>query len=88
MMKTFFSGLLRMLLKLCLFGYPLHTLRRTGRTEDDGNAPVLQVFQVIFGAGHNLMPGVQQGTVNVQEYSRICTHRTDPPPLSLLPYVS
>ena len=64
-----------------LFGYQIHTAGWARGAQDDGDISPVQILQTIEGAGHNLMPGVQQGSINVQENDRIGTHPIAPPPL-------
>ena len=42
-----------------LIGHQIDTLRRTGRTKDHGDLPSVNVLQMIQGAGHDTVPGVQ-----------------------------
>ena len=66
-----------------LSGNQIDAPRRTGGAQDNGNAPSVQVFQAIAGARHDLVSGVQQGSVYVQENDRIRTHPIAPPPPSI-----
>ena len=68
-----------------LFGYQIHALWGPGRTQDDRNIPALQILQMALRAGHDLVLGVEQRSVNVQKNSRICTHLIAPPRSSSCP---